>query len=652
MSEKIVSLDFETRSAVDLKKSGVYKYAEDPSTDVWCLAYAFDDEPVKVWTPKDSTLPIDLIEHVHNNGKLRAWNMQFERTIWNTILVKRYKFPPLDIEQCFCTAAQAAAMALPRGLDAASFALRLEQHKIQSGKNLMMRMARPRSTNADGSHVWWDSFDKISELISYCKQDVEVERAIASHLRHLSAMERNVFLLDQTINDRGVAVNTQLVSALISVVQKTITRANIQIKRLTNGVVPTVTSVGALTLWLNSRGVDADSVSKASLSGLLASTLPDDVRAVLELRQKTGKSSTAKLVAMLNAVCADGRLRGLLLYHGASTGRWTGKLVQPQNFPRGMANLNINAAIKDVFNNDIDLIDTIHGAPLDVVSSLIRPCLVPAKGHRFIAADYAAIEARVLAWIANERALLSTFKSGGDVYKVMAAKIFNCSIDEVTKERRQLGKAAVLGCGYGMGAKKFAETCNSQGIVIGEDLAQKVVLAYRDANSNIVMFWKELEKCVVDAIAHPGIIVYTADGRLKFVVRRDFLWLVLPSGRPLAYATPSIVEEMTPWGSARQAPYFYGVSAMNGWEKQNTYGGKLAENVVQAIARDLLAEAMIALENSGYPIVLSVHDEIVAEVPDGYGSVAEFETLMCSTPSWASGCPINAEGWEGEFYRK
>jgi DNA polymerase len=641
-----LSLDFETRSVLDLRKTGVHKYAQHKHTDVWCLAWALDDGPINIWVPGEEP-PVGILEHICVGGNVRAWNAAFERTIWNNILVPRYGFPVLHSYQVFCTAAQAAAMALPRSLDQAATALGTPLQKDKEGAALMLRMARPRRMDGD-TPVWWDVPDRVERLIEYCKTDVAVERMIATKLRPLGTTERQVYLLDQQINDKGVMLDKRLVDACLSVVADTIMQANARLHELTDGQVSAVTNTGRLRELLG-----VETLAKAAVKDLLDTELSEVDREILTIRQEAGKSSTAKLHAMLEACCDDGRIRGLLLYHGATTGRWAGRLVQPQNFPRGLDGLDVDGAIDAVFRGDVDLIDMLYGPPMEVVSTLLRPCLVAAPGNKFISADYAAIEARVLAWLANETELVETFRVGGDVYKVMASKIYGVAPGAIDKPQRQMGKMAILGCGYGMGSNKFISACKTMaGIEIDETTAKDVVSKYREANGNIVRLWRQMEQSAIEAVQNPGQVVSIRNGKVRYVVKNGFLWMVLPSGRPLAYAKPRVFDEMMPWGSTKPVLYFDGVGLNNQWTRQTTYGGKLTENLVQAVARDLLAEAMLRLNSRGYPLVLSVHDELVAEVKQDFGSVEEFENIMCELPSWAAGCPVDAEGWEGVYYRK
>ena len=643
-----VSVDFETRSTVDLRRTGVYRYAQDKETDVWCMAYAFDDAEPRMWCPGQPVDP-DLVAYITKGGELRAWNANFERTIWNEILVTRYAWPKTSIEQWVCTAAEARAMALPGSLEVAAQVLGVQEQKDKAGSNLMLRMARPRSIEPDGTLIWWDIPDRINRLLEYCKQDVRTEVAIAQAIRRLTDTERQVFNLDQRINDRGVKLDIKLAKAAKKLADAATLEANRAIYDLTHGKVSKITNVGRLAEWLRAQGCEVDSLDKAGVK-MLQENNTGKIAEVLTLRAEGGKSSVAKIDSMLGAVCGDGRIRGLLMYHGASTGRWAGRLVQPQNFPRGNIS-NPEDYIDLVLTRSVSEIDAL-APPLDVISSMLRAMLVASDGHNLIAADFAAIEARVLAWLAGEELLLETFRSGGDVYKVMASRIYGISPGDINKIHRQVGKMAILGLGFGMGAKKFIDSCRTMAdIELTLEQSKAVVDLYRATNKKIVRFWSELNRAAIDAVKETGSVQRV--GPITYTCRGGYLWCVLPSKRPLAYARPKVVERETPWGSTAEAVSFEGIDSFTKkWDRHELYGGLLAENVVQAVARDIMAASMLRLEAAGYPIVLTCHDEIISEVPEGFGSVSDFESTMCQLPEWGAGCPINAEGYLSKRYKK
>jgi len=633
-----VSIDFETRSAVDLRKTGVYKYAADPSTDIWCMAYKAPwSDDVLVWQPGDER-DTYLEDWIMAGGLLSAWNANFERTIWNEIMVSRYQWPATRIKQWRCTMAQASAMGLPRALGQAAAVLGVEEQKDKTGAALMLRMARPRKVNADGSYTWWNTKDKVEALVAYCRQDVRTELSVAEVLNEMPDSERRLYQLDQRINDRGVALDVDLVHRVKALAGNASVEIDAEIQRLTKGQVKAATNGMDLVAWLNSHGIATKSVDKQTVARLLTSDkLHPVIREVLTLRQNGAKSSTAKYDAMLHAVNGDGRMRGLLVYHGAATGRWSGKLVQPQNFPRPQKKQDELDEIIAKLKAGEDVSE--HGAGTVLASDLLRSMLIAEDGHRLMFADYSAIEARVLAWVAGQHDLVETFRKGGDVYKEMASAIYNVDVENVTDGQRQVGKMAILGCGYGMGGKRFAEQCATMGIKVDEDEAKRIVAVYREKNNRIAQYWRDVEQDFVDMVKQAG--------------RVGTVGLALPSGRSLTYHNPRIIQRETPWGAMRDTAQVDTLNSVTRqWVSQIIWGGLLTENVVQATARDLMATAMMALEVKGYNVILSVHDEIISEVPDNFGSLDEMIDIMTRVPAWAQGCPINAEGKEGKRYRK
>lgn len=634
----VVSIDFETRSAVDLRKTGVYKYAADQSTDIWCMAYKAPwSDDVLVWQPGDA-VDTHLEDWIMAGGLLSAWNANFERVIWNEIMVGRYQWPATKIKQWRCTMAQASAMGLPRALGQAAAVLGVEEQKDKAGAALMLRMARPRKVNADGSYTWWNTKDKLDTLVAYCIQDVKTELSVAEALNAMPDSERRLYQLDQRINDRGVKVDIDLIDRVSKLANSASENIDAEMKRLTNGQVKAATNAMDLTAWLRGYELNVNSVDKQTVTRMLAMDgLHPIIKQVLRLRQDGAKSSTAKYDAMVNAANADDRMRGLLMYHGAATGRWSGRLVQPQNFPRPQKKQDELDEIIAKLKADQDVSE--HGAGTVLASDLLRSMLVAEDGHRLMFADYSAIEARVLAWVAGQNDLVETFRKGGDVYKEMASAIYNVDVESVTDGQRQVGKMAILGCGYGMGGKRFAEQCATMGIKVDEDEAKRIVSVYREKNNRIAQYWRDVEQDFVDMVKEAG--------RVRSVE------LPLPSGRSLTYHNPRIIQRETPWGAMRDTAQVDTLNSVTRqWVSQIIWGGLLTENVVQATARDMMATAMMALEIKGYPVILSVHDEIICEVPDGFGSLDEMIDIMTRVPAWAQGCPINAEGKEGKRYRK
>jgi len=656
-----LNIDFETRSEIDLRMVGVYRYAEDPSTDLMCAAYSFDDEDdVQLWVP-GAPVPARITQHIEEGGDIRAWNANFERVLWWLILCQRYDWPKPTREQFFCTMCDALAMALPAALGQATKAVNLpfDKQKDMDGRKLVLKMCKPRSTKG-GEVVWWDDDDHMQRLYEYCRQDVIAERAMYHRTRRLIPHEREVYLLDQKMNDRGVLIDVELVEGAQKIVKVGRTRANTMIRELTEGAVTSVTQYAKLKGWLHENDHTVPDATKPTVRDLLADKgVQGPVRRVLEIWADSALASLSKLETMLRSRNHDDVSRGLQQYHGASTGRWAGRLIQPHNFPRDTID-DPERFIPDVRAGNIAAIEE-HEPPLIVVSNLLRRCIRARPGRRLLAVDYSQIEIRVLAWIAGEEGLVEAFRGEKKIYENMAARIFNVAVDDVTESQRTVGKTAVLGCGYQMAGKKFSKQLyENTGIFLEArdgykdppEEADHVVIAYRDTFQRIVEYWKRINAAAMLAVRDRGRITYA--GHVRFVYRGKFLWCVLPSGRPLAYCRPEISPSRTEDGTYYPEAIHYSElnSITRQWVRTTTYGGRLTENVVQAMARDLMASGMMRVEQAGYPVVLTVHDEVVADVPNEHGSLDEYVNLMRETPRWARTCPIAVEGWEGARYRK
>lgn len=682
-----VSLDFETRSACDLKRAGAYRYSEDPSTDAWCaafLAVPVDDpdfdvglEDVDLWTPGAGTPADYLLMELASNPEVmfRAWNAQFERAIWRNVMHRRYGFPDIPAERWVCTAAEGRAMNLPGNLEGAARVLGVIEQKDMAGHRLMLQMARPRKILANGNIIWWDDDDRKGRLFAYCRQDVRTELAVKERLQRLSPYERKIFVLDQRANDRGIALDRKLAQACRDLSHRVTDSANEEISFITGGEVSKVSNVGRLKKWMQTAfDVDVTSLSKKDVRKLLDDEfLPLPVREALEVRVATGKSSVKKIESMLKAVCSDDTLRGLLLYWGAGTGRWAGRLVQPQNFPARTAGLPewwIDAMydepepwIRAILAGDLDTLQ-FEAEPLEIISMLLRMLLVAREGKVLVAADYSAIEARVAAWLVNCLWRLEVFRTHGKIYEASAAMMFKVPFESIKKgmpnySMRQRGKVAELALGF-QGGENALITMGAYDYGLEDEELTTIKSLWREASPEFPVAWRELNDACIGAVRRPGVITEALDGRVRFKVTGGFLWLKLPSGRRLAYCQPRVVWKKAPWKDRNgQHPEIPGVEAWavnsktKQWQKRSIYGGLLFENIVQATARDLMADAMLRMEQGGkYLPLLSVHDEIITEADEEAADLEEFEQAMCELPAWATGCPVKAEGWIGKRYRK
>lgn len=652
---RTVTIDFETFSELDLRKSSPWAYAEHPSTRVLCMGYQFHDSEINathLWTP----VRIQYAPPFLGKGELlhfEAHNAEFERAIWETIMVPQFGFTE-DVTWD-CTAARAAALALPRKLAEVNKVLGLETEKDDGGHRLMLQVCKPRKPSKKNPATnWLDDEDKMTRLYEYCLQDVRAQVALSKRIRQLSAREKEIWDVDQRINQRGISYDSELVDSASHLWEENCRRLNAELSDLTWGFVTKGTQNKKLLTYLQGGYPDITSVNKESVESLLLRNKWPDVDRVLRIRQESSKSSVAKYSAISTRASLDGRVRSLFMFHGASTGRWAGKAVQLQNLPtgRGLETFDPEICIATAKFGDLDLLEALYEKPMDYLSACIRGAFVPGEGKTFACADYSAIEARVLLWLVGDPAL-DKFRQGVDIYKDLASKIYHIPIEEVTDAQRQLGKQGILGLGYGMGPDKFVATCASYGIEIDEELAKNVVDTYRKTFQHVVRFWYALENTALECIRTKK---QTQCGRLRWGIKDDFLHCQLPSGRLLSYYKPSIQEVETPWGEMKLAVHFEGPISPAGFGLQHTYGGKLTENVVQAIARDVLADAMVHLEKEGFPIVMHVHDEVLCEVPIVDFQLKDrknhFENIMNSPPDWAPDLPIEIDVWYGNRYHK
>ena len=647
---KKLSCDIETFSDVDLIRCGVYKYADSPNFEMLLFAYAADDGDVHIIDiAGGEELPEKIIQAIKSDTVVKtAYNAQFER-----VCLSRYlKLPEgeyLNPQSWYCTAVQAAELALPLSLADVGSVLGLERQKMTEGKELIKYFCVPcKPTKSNGNRTRnrpchdinkWETFKK------YCMRDVDVERQIADKLKMypIRDEEHRLYVLDQIINDRGVLVDSELAEQAVKLNSIQTTVAVEQAYMITGLENPN--SVTQLKQWLKENGVEIESLSKKAVKSLADET-DGDVSEMLKLRLLMAKTSVKKYEAVIRSVCSDNRVHGMMRFCGANrTGRWSGNILQPQNLPQNhLPDLTLARDI--VKDGDFEMLDMMFGNVPNVLSELIRTILIPKPNHRFIVADFSAIEARVLAWIAGEQWRIDTFKNGGDIYCASASKMFKVPVEKhgVNGELRQKGKISELACGYG-GSVGALKNMGAVEMGVQENELQGLINDWRNANPHIVRFWYEVGNAAMKAIKEKTTVPL---GKLVFAYERGILFIRLPSGRRLSYIKPRIGTNRFGGDSIT----YMGINSAKKWDRLETFGGKLTENIVQGTARDLLANALINAANAGYDTVFHVHDEIICEVPNGYGSVDELCKLMCIKPEWADGLPLNADGFECEYYKK
>ena len=770
MSDKI-TIDFETRSKANLLAVGTWNYSKHDSTEVMCLNWKFRDESghwhmrhgymidqlakriskAKRMRDQDKAaeliarykqdikdldetpLPTRLFELISQGHQVEAHNAFFERCIWQHICVERMGWPAIDFDQWRCSAAKASMHALPRDLERATGEMCPDQQKDMEGRRVMLKLSKPANpTKAEPDREWNEEPEDLRILWDYCRQDVDSEHALSEALEDLPPHELAMWQMDQRMNLRGMYADLDLARHNIAIAETVVNELNGELAMLTHGEIEKPSQRQKIKKWINGQvakhhqvdGTGADKLDRLMMTGDYDDT---PVGAVVNILSGAARTSTKKYQAMIDRADADDwRIRDMMMYHGANTGRWSGKGVQPHNFPRGF--------IKDMERTcnlflDSDLIELLmfysRREIMEQLSWMLRGALCAPPGRQLYVADYSAIEARVVMWLANELHALEVFASGKDIYKDMATSIYGIPYEDVGGEERRMGKQAILGLGYQMGAPKFWDTVAgyephyknmdrgmfkelpsnlekgflakpgtqildwlkktaanneelSKKLKFGQTIDDKgkrhllaaamskdlewglnvwhflffrdVVNTYRTKYAGVKAMWYGLEDIAIAAFKCPGERVEGYRVAWEYDAKREFMTCELPSKRKLYYRRPQLgINKFK-----KESLYYWSIdSVTNQWRLTGTYGGKLVENITQAVARDLMAEAMLRIDKgSEYDLLASVHDELICEADQGVGDVKEFENLMSELPAWAEGCPVNAEGWRGMRYRK
>lgn len=645
---KTLSIDIETYSGADLAEVGVYKYTEDPDFAVLLIGYSFDGGPVQVHDcTEPGCWPRDFLQALTDPAVTKtAWNANFERTCLAAELGDA-----MHPEQWSDTMILAMEMGLPGSLAAAGIALGLpeEQLKDPVGKSLIQYFSKPcKPTKANGGrtrNLPQHDPDKWGLYIEYNRRDVVTEMAIRSRLLPLADSEQRLWCLDQRMNDNGVRVDIPMVEKIVRFDEQNRERLQSEARRITSLQNPN--SLQQLKSWLASQGAPVDQLRKDDIDHMLELNLMPKVHRMLEIRKALGKTSVKKYSAMLTATCRDSRLRGILQFYGANrSGRWAGRIVQTHNLAKNFLS-DLDLARELAAAGDFETMETLFGETSFVFSELIRTAFIPSEGCRFVVSDFSAIEARVVAWLAGEEWVLEAFRNGEDIYCKTASMMYHVPVVKHGENGhlRQKGKVAVLACGYqgGVGAMKAMD---KDGTIPEEEL-QSVVDQWRAANPKIVKMWRTYERAARIAIEERRTV------KLKNGVAYSYnggnLFAKLPNGRRLCYWGARLKED-----AKGRRIYYMGVNQeTKRWEESETYGGKLVENVVQATARDCLAEAMTRVAAMGYQIVMHVHDEMIVDVPkEDKDALQRINEAMGTPITWAPGLPLRGDGYECDFYKK
>lgn len=647
-------IDIETYSSVDIKNCGSYKYFESLDFEILMIAYSFNDDPVKIIDLTKESFPDWLKEAIQDTNTIKyAHNANFERRAFDTYGIKS------EISTWRCSAVKAAYCGLPLSLDEVSKALKFNTSvaKSSDGKALIKYFSCPvkpfKANGMRSRNLPHHSPEKWERFKEYCIQDVYAEKEVLKRLSQydIPESEQLIYTLDQEINDRGIKVDIAFAQNAYDIDNKFSAEVDIKLAKLTGLANPN--SPAQLKSWLSDKlGIEVPSIAKGVVEELVQDCDKPEVLEVLKLRQMGSKTSTKKYLSMLNCACDDDRAHGLFQFYGANrTGRWAGRLIQMQNLPQNHLD-NLETARKLVAEGDYESLTMLYEDIPSVLSQLIRTAFIAKPGHTFAVADFSAIEARVIAWLSEEQWRLKVFNTHGKIYEASASKMFNVPIEAVTKgsDYRAKGKVAELALGY-QGAVGALKTMGGEKMGLSETEMQGIVLRWRQANPAIVQLWKDIEGCAIQAIKTRKKIV-SVHRNLEFDCDENVFTIKLPSGRKLYYQSPSFTKNKWDKTSIR----YKGLNQeTKQWGYVDTYGGKLVENIVQAIARDLLAEAMLRVNKEDFNIVLHVHDELVCEIEntsDDESRLFNLCEIMGQTNRVYAGVPFPAEGYLTPFYKK
>lgn len=640
---KSINIDIESFSSVDLSKCGVYRYVSSPDFDILLFGFSVDGGEVQVADLAcGEEIPADIVEALSDDSVIKwSYNNNFER-----VCLSNYFGTLFEPGSWRCTMVWAAYLGLPRSLEDVGAVLGLEKQKLSEGKELIRYFCVPcKPTKANGGrtrNLPEHDREKWERFKAYNLRDVEAEKQIQQRLAKFPVPEFvwEEYRQDQEINDRGIGVDMEMVAQAIAMDGRSKSELSAAMQELTELENPN--SVQQMKQWLSENGVETDSLDKKAVAGLLQD-VPEPLRTVLTLRQQLAKSSVKKYQAMENAVCADSRAHGMFVFYGANrTGRFSGRIIQLQNLYKNTMP-DLAQARELVRCGDFEALEILYDSVPEVLSELIRTAFVPQDGRKFIVADFSAIEARVIAWIARERWRIKVFEGGGDIYCASASQMFHVSVEKhgVNGHLRQKGKIAELALGYG-GSVGALKSMGALEMGIAEEELQPLVSAWRDSNPSITEFWWAVDRAAKECIKKR---VPTETHGIRFDYQSGMMFITLPSGRRLAYVKPRIGENR--FGG--ESVTYMGIGGAKKWERLETFGGKLVENIVQAIARDILCFAMQTLRNCS--IVAHVHDEIIIEA-DRRMSVEAVCEQMGRTPPWAKGLLLRADGYQCDWYQK
>lgn len=665
---KFIDLDFETRSFADVTKVGAHKYAKHPTTEILIIGFTVDEKDVGSYSPwvdgeERLTYFKNLVIYYLRKGYLiRAFNSMFEYCIWNFVGVSQLGLPEISIEKFYCVQAEACAMALPMKLENCAKVLGLAEQKDDAGKDFINFFCKPAKK---GGQLYFRSIEENMERflrgVNYCEQDVRTQIAISRECKKLSSAQHELFILTEKMNLRGLPIDRKMIEGAREISRQIKAINDAQIRQATDGAVSSATQTKLLTEWLAAEGYHVPTLRKEFLTQIQT----DDARlqAIIDTRLNGTKSSIAKF-AKASLYLVGNKVHDFIKYHVAQTGRWGGKGIQIHNFAKPNFKImpkwyNHNLLCEMIGNAEIDGIAVIYRNISEALKTGLRGMVKAPYGKKFVGADYAQIEARIVMWLAGDPQGLADFSGEGKIYEKMAGEIFGVPPETILKGslERDVGKETVLGCGFGMGGDKFYGTCTAErGLKIELELAHRCVKGYRARYPEVKKAWKSCELAAIAAVKNPGVFYSACDGRLNYRKEGDHLFCYLPSGRPICYPFAFLDTEFNQYGKEVYKLFYYTwvqAQAGNKWVVETTWGGTEFQNAVQGIAADVMGHGLLVAEKNNYPTNFTIHDEGISLVPDKPEfNYHEYEKHLCNLPSWAKGMPIIAEGFEAKRYRK
>lgn len=650
-----IDLDFESRCALDITKVGAWKYAEHESCDALIMRYHIDNIS-HVWLIGQD-FPEIIRRKIKRGWKLRAHNSFFEYCIWNLCMAPKYGWPVLPIESFECTQALVLTHSYQPSLDASGTQLHLEVQKNKRGKTLINLFCKP--SKKDGA-IWNEPADYPEDFTEfdeeYCDTDVVVQREIAEAIPPMSAIQNQSHYLIRHMMIRGVPVDLEMAQGAINMVDIYLERARIEASEITDGAIENVRSRNQVMDWLDDQDFPVDDTKGATLEKYIArKDIPDDCRRIAELKKNTGKSSTSKYAAAIRTAGDDSRVHGAIDYHIARTGRPGGRLLQVQNFYKTKLPkwVDYEFLAGMIANEEYDDIELLYGDLMNTLASACRSVIRAPKGKVFYVADYAQVECRIVFWLADEKDALKIMADDTkDIYCEMAGDIYKTKVTKENDTERFVGKQAILGLGYQMADERFKNRCADFDVIIEKEFSKNVVKIYRTKYKRVKALWKEMNDAAMDAVRNRGRKFYCADKKLYYQTEGKYLYCYLPSGRRIAYVEP-MVKRIKKWGKEIPTLTYMGWnSGLRRWRRDETFGGKLLENACQAIVADIADDGTNRCNEKGYVVIFPVHDELIAETDEDFGSIEEYEELLSSGPEWSKGLPIKAEAWKGTRYKK